>query len=214
MHGNEHDIPRNLMRARTVAGKEVASTAAAKALVEKAKAMPWDTGAATRQSTAIPRAGGWLHRLRIRLAAVLGTGLITAVPAAATAQAVPQHWISYAQLTGNQLQERLSDGEEQAVVRLHGWLQDRVLATQDAAPPAPVVVRIWVGGSGKVSRAEFDSLGNAQADEDLRMLLTSTELTEPPPGDMRQPMVLRLRLDAAPVPQTDDGAVSKRAAPQ
>lgn len=201
MHGNEDDIQRNPVRVSTSVAK--AAPVTAKAPAAAAKAMAGDAGAAA-QLAAMPRAGGWLRRMRNRLAAVLGTGLITAMPVAATAQTVPQHWISYAQLTGNQLQERLSDGEEQAVVRLHGWLQDRVLAGQDGAPPAPVVVRIWVAGSGQVSRAEFDSLGSAQADEDLRMLLTSTALTEPPPGDMRQPMVLRLRLDAAPVPQTDD----------
>jgi len=40
----------------------------------------------------------------------------------------------------------------------------------------------------------FHSLGNAQADADLRQLLTAQPLSEPPPRDMRQPMVLQLTL--------------------
>ena len=37
-------------------------------------------------------------------------------------------------------------------------------------------------------------LGDAQADADLRALMTAQPLSEPPPRDMRQPMVLQLTL--------------------
>ncbi|WP_422086128.1 YbaB/EbfC family DNA-binding protein [Variovorax sp.] len=136
-------------------------------------------------------------RLRLALG-WLGLGLASAtVPVAATAQTqqqVPQHWISYANLAGNQLQASLSDPASETVVRLHAWMQERMLKEGQSAPPAPVVVRVWVAPSGKVDRVAFDSLGDAQADTDLRTLLTAQPLAEPPPRDMRQPMVLQLTL--------------------
>lgn len=139
---------------------------------------------------------GW-RRLRMALGG-LGLGLsAAAAPLAASAQAqpqVPQHWISYANLASNQLQSSLSDPASDTVVRLHTWMQERMLKEGQPVPPAPVVVRVWVAGSGKVERVAFDSLGDAQADTDLRALLTAQPLAEPPPRDMRQPMVLQLTL--------------------
>lgn len=139
---------------------------------------------------------GW-RRLRLALGG-LGLGLsAAAAPLAASAQAqpqVPQHWISYANLASNQLQSSLSDPASDTVVRLHTWMQERMLKEGQPVPPAPVVVRVWVAGSGKVERVAFESLGDAQADTDLRALLTAQPLAEPPPRDMRQPMVLQLTL--------------------
>ena len=143
--------------------------------------------------TPTPRWG----RLRLALG-WLGLGLASAAaPVVATAQTqqqVPQHWISYANLAGNQLQSSLSDPASDTVVRLHAWMQARMLKEGQPVPPPPVVVRVWVAPSGKVDRVAFDSLGDAQADTDLRALLTAQPLAEPPPRDMRQPMVLQLTL--------------------
>lgn len=143
--------------------------------------------------TPTPRWG----RLRLALG-WLGLGLASAAaPVVATAQTqqqVPQHWISYANLAGNQLQSSLSDPASDTVVRLHAWMQARMLKEGQPVPPPPVVVRVWVAPSGKVERVAFDSLGDAQADTDLRALLTAQPLAEPPPRDMRQPMVLQLTL--------------------
>lgn len=111
-----------------------------------------------------------------------------------TQQQPPPHWISYAQLASNQFAAWLSDPADDAVVRLHGWMQERLLKEGQPLPP-PLVTRVWVAPSGKVERLEFASLGNAQADKDLRALLTAQPLSESPPPDMRQPMVLQLSLD-------------------
>ncbi|MGJ7502143.1 YbaB/EbfC family DNA-binding protein [Variovorax sp. ZT5P49] len=141
-------------------------------------------------------------RLRLALG-WLGLGLAgAAAPLAAPAQAqrqqqVPPHWIGYANLASSQFQTSLSDPASETVRRLHAWMQERMLDDGRAAataPPAPVVVRVWVAADGKVERVAFDSLGNAQADRDLRTLLTAQPLAEPPPRDMRQPMVLQLTL--------------------
>ncbi|MNR63492.1 hypothetical protein D3C85_1858230 [compost metagenome] len=56
------------------------------------------------------------------------------------------------------------------------------------------MVRLWVTPQGRIERLEFDSLGQAQADADLRQLLAADPLPEPPPRDMRQPLVLQLSL--------------------
>ena len=142
-------------------------------------------------------------RLRLALG-WLGLGLASATaPVAATAQTqqqVPQHWISYANLAGNQLQSSLSDPANDTVVRLHAWMQERMLKEGQSAPPAPGVGRVWVAPSGKVDRVAVDSLGDAQADTDLRPLPTAQPLAEQPPRDMRQPIVLQLTLSFVPNP--------------
>ncbi|RZL66207.1 MAG: hypothetical protein EOP81_01450 [Variovorax sp.] len=153
----------------------------------------------------LPRRG--LSRLWSRVLRILGgVGIgitVSAAPALAQtparpqaqpAQPVPQHWISYAQLVGNQLQDRLGDAQSEAVVRLHGWMQERILKEGQAVPPAPLVVRLWIAADGGVSRLEFSTLGQAQADADLRAVLATEPLSESPPRDMRQPMVLQLSL--------------------
>lgn len=130
-------------------------------------------------------------------AGALGLGLALAPPAPVQAQAaVPQHWISYAQLVSNQFQAWLADPANEAVVRLHERMQQRVLES-NGSPAAPVIVRVWVSNAGVVERVTFDTLGDAQSDQDLRTVLTAKPLSEPPPSDMRQPMVLRLKLDFA-----------------
>jgi hypothetical protein len=144
----------------------------------------------------------WLQRTRSRLLRMLGLvglvglGLTTATPTA-VAQApapVPQHWISYAQLVSNQFQAWLSDPANDTVVRLHTWMQDRLLKEGQPVPPPPLIARVWIAADGTVQRLDFASLGNDQADADLRALLVGQTLSEPPPIDMRQPMVLQLDL--------------------
>ena len=125
----------------------------------------------------------------------LGLGLLSATPAVAQStagQPVPGHWLSYAQTVSHVFQDRLGDQGSEAVQRLHAWMQQRLLQTQQSAPA--LVVRLWVAPAGQIERLEFDSLGQAQADADLRSLLAGNPLPEPPPRAMRQPLVLQLSL--------------------
>lgn len=143
-----------------------------------------------------PRPRAW-QRLRSALAGVLGLSMVgAAIPPAVAQATVPQHWISYAQWAGNQFEAWLADGGNDAVVRLHAHLQARLLGASDA-PPVPLIVRVWVAPNGQVERLAFDTLGTPSADADLRTTLMAQPLSEPPPRDMRQPMVLQLRLDFA-----------------
>lgn len=111
---------------------------------------------------------------------------------------MPQHWLDYAQMTSQQFQSWLSDGSSDLVVRLHAWLEKRDTNDRLVGISVPVIARVWISARGWVERVEFDSLGDPQADADLKALLSKQPLPRPPPSDMRQPLVLQLRLDPAP----------------
>jgi len=132
-----------------------------------------------------------MWRRLLRTLGLVGLGLGAASSAAAPAQPFPQHWMRYAQLASTEFQARLGDAADASALRLQDWMQAR------AQPAASLVMRVWLAPNGRVERMEFDSLGNPQADADLRAVLMTKALPEPPPPDMRQPMVLELGLDGA-----------------
>ncbi|KVF68616.1 hypothetical protein WS75_29820 [Burkholderia sp. FL-7-2-10-S1-D7] len=138
-------------------------------------------------------ASGWLRAIVVASALAVG-----AAPAVAQTADVPQAWIRYGQLAGQQFQTRLeADGD--AADRLHRYLEARVLNASADAPPPAIVVRAWIGANGAVTRVEFASLGDSDADATLRQLLTAGgPLAEPPPPDMLQPLRVRLRLAPNP----------------
>lgn len=131
----------------------------------------------------------------LNMLATLGIGLtvVAAQLPAASAQTIPQQWIGYAQMAGTQFEAWLSDPASDTAARLHAWMQERSAQGGQFVPP-PLIVRVWVAPSGQVQRVEFASLGQAQADADLRALMTARVLPEVPPPDMRQPMMLELTL--------------------
>lgn len=143
-----------------------------------------------------------LWSLLRRVLGGMGLGLsLSTTPAlaqGAVPQAIPAHWIAYAEQVSVQLQDRLADAGNAAVLRLHAWMQQRVPAADKqstrTASSAPLVLKLWVAPTGRVVRLEFESLGQAEADADLRQLLTEQPLREAPPADLRQPMALELRL--------------------
>lgn len=134
-----------------------------------------------------------MRRGLARVLGALGLGW-AAVVLPVPAQEVPQHWMRYAALTSGQLESALSDPGSASAVRLHTWMQERLLR-EGAAIPGPLVVRLWIAPSGQVAQVAFEPLGDLRADADLRALLVAQRLAEPPPPDMRQPMVLQLALD-------------------
>lgn len=130
----------------------------------------------------------WLKRL------ALGVGLMGAAANASARSDVPAHWVSYAQLVSNQLQVWLSDDDVPAARRLHDWLE--IQASEEGRAPGSVVVRIWIAESGQVEKLEATSLGDPVIDDSLCAVLTGQPLAEPPPKDMRQPLILRLVLNS------------------
>ncbi|MCA8320142.1 YbaB/EbfC family DNA-binding protein [Burkholderia cepacia] len=135
--------------------------------------------------------GGW-RVIVVGWALVLGIA-----PAVAQTTDVPQAWMRYGQLAGQQFQTWL-EADGAAADRLHRYLEARVLNASAAAPPPAIVVRAWIGPNGAVTRVEFASLGDPDADATLRHLLTAGPLAEPPPPDMLQPLRVRLRLAPNP----------------
>lgn len=133
----------------------------------------------------------WWRRL-----VAMGAALILGGGAAAQSNAVPPAWQSYAGLVAHQFQAWLMADDETAY-RLHKFLEDRTLNTA-GKPLEQLLVNVWIDSEGRVSRLDFPSLGADQADEDLRRILSTSPLSEPPPPDMRQPLVLRLNLQLKP----------------
>lgn len=112
---------------------------------------------------------------------------------AASAPPAPQHWLDYAGSASLQFQAWLSDDADERVQRLHAWLRQRDTNDRLMGGTVPVVVQVWIAPDGAVQRLEFASLGQSQADADLRALLARRLAT--PPADMRQPLVLQLSVD-------------------
>ena len=110
---------------------------------------------------------------------------------------VPQTWIAYAQIVGEQFQRSLEAYDDTAN-ELHAFLEDRMQHAPADTIPSMVTVRAWIGNDGAVTRVAFDSLGDAQADNDLRALLMAHAIGVSPPADMRQPLRVRLVLEAKP----------------
>jgi hypothetical protein len=121
------------------------------------------------------------------------------IPFGQTAQAgdqVPAAWITYAQEATLTVISWVNT-EDPPAPRIRAVLEETRPAPDQPTPP--LVVKIWVGRSGAITRVEFPPLNDAQATQDLQALLTGRKLAVPPKG-MRQPM--RLGLQLAPRPDS------------
>jgi hypothetical protein len=138
-----------------------------------------------------------MKRFGFRLPSAIGLFLsLSGMPvsaAPADINTVPASWTRYATLVAQQLQQQLGDKNDPRAIRFHRYLED--LGAEDAQTPVlNPITRIWIDRGGSIARVEFDSLGAAQADEDLRHILTAQPLLKPPPRGFRQPIILRLKL--------------------
>lgn len=88
----------------------------------------------------------------------------------ATAQsaAVPSSWASYARLVGHQFQAWLM-GDDDVAFRFHQFLEGRAVSATDT-PPGLLLIKVWIGSEGQVTRLDFASPGAEEADAggDLR----------------------------------------------
>ena len=121
-----------------------------------------------------------------RLATVFGA--LALGSASVSAQETPAHWMAYAAVVGGQLQQRLQQEQDPQAQRVLEWLQ----AHPDT--PTPLPVSVWIAADGRISKLEFDSLGDRQVDAALRATLQAAPLQAGPPADMRQPLRLGLVL--------------------
>ncbi len=123
---------------------------------------------------------------------LIALGALSA-PTFADAQSPPPSWLRYAELVSRRFQASLAESDPIAD-RFHAFLERQAIAAHDRPPISTIPVKVWFSASGEVNRVEFESLGNAQADRDLRPLLTRHPIGEAPPSDMRQPLILDLAL--------------------
>ena len=140
-------------------------------------------------------AGGWSQRVRqwwrqARRWGVLGA--LAVAGSAAAADAIPAHWMAYANLTSETLAQQLARADDPRVERLQAWLAGR-----GEAATATLTVSLWIDENGRITDSRFVSLGDAAVDADLRGLLNSAPLPSAPPADMRQPLNLGLSLQPA-----------------
>jgi hypothetical protein len=132
---------------------------------------------------------------RLAIGALAALGIAAPVEARShfvTPDQAPASWVAYAKA---------------ATVTLTGWVNSddhralRVRAAMQAAQAgssAPaLIIRIWLGSDGTLSRVDFASLGNAEADQDLHTLLVGRQLPVPP-KHMRQPLSLALQPQSQP----------------
>lgn len=121
--------------------------------------------------------------------AAITTGLWASNPSAAD---VPLPWLQFAKLVTQQFQSSLA-ARDPVAARFHAFLEDAALSARER-PPTDLIVKAWFDAGGHVTRVEFDSLGRAQSDADLRYLLKRADVGQAPPTDMRQPLRVRISL--------------------
>lgn len=139
---------------------------------------------------------GYWRRLGAAVVAVLAG--MPGISARAETADVPQSWVAYAQLVGQQFQAWI-EADDPDADRFHQFLDTRMSETGPGIRPlSAVLVRAWIGSDGRVTRVSFDSLGDPKADATLRTLLTAHPVPNPPPPDMRQPLRVRLHIQPNP----------------
>lgn len=101
-------------------------------------------------------------------------------------------WQAYALDVARVLQHKLGSPDDVEATRLHRYLQD----LSDAGTPLEerTIFRIWISDAARIVKVSFGTLGSAEADRDLRVLLTGSKLPGAPPADMPQPIILKLGL--------------------
>jgi hypothetical protein len=120
-------------------------------------------------------------------------GLTTAAsPATAVSlDQAPRAWIVYAQKSTQTITAWLN-GDAAPGPRLRETVLAR--ASKQGQAPQPLLLSLWIGKDGAVTRVEFQPLGDEQADKDLRALLLGHRLTQPP-KNILMPMRLKIHFD-------------------
>lgn len=123
--------------------------------------------------------------------ACLGASSLAA-DSAADETAAARVWQAYALDVARALQQKLGSSDDVHAARLHRYLQD----LSDAGTPfeGRTTFRIWISDAAQIEKVHFGTLGSAEADRDLRTLLTGSKMPSAPPPDMPQPIILKLGL--------------------
>lgn len=84
-----------------------------------------------------------------------------------------------------------------AAMTLATKMRDAIFAhaAQQGQQPQPLLLKLWIGGDGIISRLDVPPLGDDQADYNLRVVMLGHHLAPPPKG-MLQPLRLMVQLQA------------------
>lgn len=104
----------------------------------------------------------------------------------------PPSWGQFAKLVQYRFEAWIS-ADEGVANRFRSYLTNH--AGKEDGPPSALVVRAWLNPDGTVERVSFAALKDAQADADLRTILTRGNVGEAPPPEMLQPLNLRFSLN-------------------
>lgn len=111
-----------------------------------------------------------------------------------TPQQAPREWVVYAESATKTITGWLN-GDEPPATRLRDAIVGKDGGT--ARTPPPLVLQVWVGRDGALTRVQSQPMSVPQAQQDLQTLLIGRQLP-PPPKRMRQPMQLALQVMAKP----------------
>lgn len=104
---------------------------------------------------------------------------------------VPPSWKQFAKLVQFRFETWVTADEEVAS-RFRSHMINA--GKEDGAPPT-LVVRAWLNPDGTIEKVSFPALKDAQANADLRTILTRGNIGEAPPPEMLQPISLRFSLN-------------------
>jgi hypothetical protein len=104
---------------------------------------------------------------------------------------VPPSWKQFAKLVQFRF-ETWVGADEEVANRFRSYLMK---AGKDEGAPPTMVVRAWLNPDGTIEKVSFPALKDAQADADLRAILTRGNIGEAPPPEMLQPLSLRFSLN-------------------
>jgi hypothetical protein len=150
--------------------------------------------------THIASTGGRAARLGRLAAGALALLGLSAPPVDArtlSPEQAPAAWVAYAQDATRAITQWLNADDPPA---------PKLRASLDAVRPAPdrpvpaLVVKVWVGSDGALTRVDTFPPASPTTTQDLRTLLVGRHLA-PPPRRMRQPMRLALDLTPRPAPE-------------
>ncbi len=108
------------------------------------------------------------------------------------ASKAPPHWTQFAKLVRFRFEDWMG-ADDEVCNRFRAYLREH--RGKEDGPPQMLEVRAWLNPDGTVEKVTFPALNNAQADADLRKILTRGNVGEPPPPEMLQPLRLRLTLN-------------------
>ena len=104
----------------------------------------------------------------------------------------PPSWAQFSKLVRYRF-ETWMEADNEVANRFRAYVKDR--AGKEDGLPATLLVKAWLNPDGTVERVSFDALKDAQADADLRTILTRGNIGEAPPPEMLQPINLRFSLN-------------------